>query len=108
MNEPGEAPKILSSEPTPIPPELERFSKGDITLTSNMMIKGEGENRKLHITISPEDPTYKAYDEELKLALKYTKLLSQHHKNGPIIDESLDVIRTVKERLPHIQNLQIK
>lgn len=109
MNEPYETAKISPSEPNAISPEiLEKFSNGNIQLTPAMAIIGEPKDRKLHINISRDDPSYIAYNEDLKLALKFTETLSRRHKSGEVINDALDLIQETKKRLPHIQTLQVK
>lgn len=62
MSEANEPPRPPSSERRPISPEaLEKLSKGDIRLTPDMVITGEGDDRKLHIIVKPDDPAYIQY-----------------------------------------------
>lgn len=55
----------------PIDPKiLERFSMGDIQFGEDMKITGEGEGRKIIITLKPDDPSYLDYQKRMKLSME--------------------------------------
>ena len=71
MAEANETPR-QSPDSTISPAILEKFSKGRIQLGEGMMIDGEGEERKITITLTPDDPAYLEYSDRAKRDAQFT------------------------------------
>lgn len=105
MNEGSEKPKALPSEPKTISPEiLEKFSKGEIQLGEGMAIKGEGEERKITITLIPDDdPSYLDYLKRVKsateLARNIGRLAGGNEPENKTIGIALNLRRAEKQTL---------
>ncbi|OGH20122.1 MAG: hypothetical protein A3D74_01165 [Candidatus Levybacteria bacterium RIFCSPHIGHO2_02_FULL_37_13] len=99
MNETSYVPKSLSPEPKPISPEvLEKFSKGDLQLDQHMLIKGEGKDRKLHISVAADNPLYIVYQEARESSLKIAEKLHKiGHVNDRVMNDALDMINEFKK-----------
>lgn len=108
MSEVNELPKPIKPqfpEPRGISQEgLEKLSKGDIQLSKNLQIKGEGEERKLYIRVKPDDPSYVEYQTNLKSSLKIVEGI--HKKLGPskqhFINNALDTMNQDKRDFEHL------
>lgn len=93
------------SEP-PISPEiLERFSKGDIQLGEGMTIQGEDKERKIIITITPDDPDYLDYKKRLRALMNVISIvqLPENYMTEP--EDGVDIgtrrRRSDKQDLSH-------
>lgn len=87
-----------------ISPEiLAKFSTGEIQLGEGMMIKGEGKERKITITLTPNDPLYLEYLEELESSAKLTRniiqVIGDSEYQNEMIRLALNMRKAKKERL---------
>lgn len=104
MSELDQSGNPLSSEAAKRLEVINRFSKGEIHLGNDMVIRGEQEDRKIFITLSPDDPNYLKYLEGVKKDTELTNNLakefpdSQEFRNQ-MINSAFNLRRTQKDML---------
>ena len=92
MNEVREITTSPTDSITISPKVLEKFSKGDIRLNEHMAIKGEGEKRKLYVSVGPDNPIYSMHTmHENRINLIREEIRKAHRSgNKGAIDKLLD------------------
>lgn len=70
MNERPQVPNPTPDQETISPEILAKFSAGEIPLGPDMAIRGEGKERKIIITLPPDDPSYLDYVQKLSLIIE--------------------------------------
>lgn len=101
MPEANDAQRLLSFEPKVISPVvLEKLSKGDVQLTPNMSIKGEGGNRRIYIIVEPDARFYIDHQTEKKNYIDVAQKI--RHRLGDedgAMDKTLDMMNSSKRKL---------